>query len=183
MKSYGWVETGPWKWKHEVDNMTINAITRIQDVQLLAHKLRSSWRIFQWKQFLGTTRHEISDFSDTPLKDICSIDHDRTRKWLFSSAEARAIALGSVASPAWFDEPCFHCHAHLGDWKHIVCYCSERPLLHPCPHSAFTTRFGWVLLNDGNLNHIHSWMESVVRKIWDLRYTTKVTDLTASGST
>ena len=74
------------------------------------------------------------DFIDTPLKDICKVDLDRTRSWLLSSAEARTIALGSVVSPAWYDRcssntSCFHCHAHVGDWKHIVWYCNQRPLL------------------------------------------------------
>ena len=186
MKNYGWVEIGPWKWKHDLGDMTINAVTQIRDLPQLAHKLRNSWRIFQWEQFLNSNRHETADFIDTPLKDICKIDLNRTRSWLFSSAEARTIALGSVVSPAWYDggssnSNCFFCHAHLGDWKHICWFCSERPSLHACPDSAFTTRFGWVLLNDGNLNHIHSWMESVVRKMWDLRYP-KDTDLSASSA-
>lgn len=123
MKNYGWVETGPWKWKHDLGDMAINAVTQIRDIPQLTHKGCSS------------------------------------------------------------NSNCFFCHAHLGDWKHICWFCSERPSLHACPDSAFTTRFGWVLLNDGNLNHIHSWMESVVRKMWDLRYATQDTDLAASGAT
>ena len=125
MKDYAWVETGPWKWKHELGDMAINAVTQIRDIPQLAHKLRTSSRTFQWEQILNLNRHETADFIDTTLKDICKIDLSRTRSWLFSSAEARTIALGSVVSPAWYDgcssnSTCFHCHAHLGDWKHIV---------------------------------------------------------------
>ena len=70
MKDYAWVETGPWKWKHELGDMAINAVTQIRDIPQLAHKLRTSSRTFQWEQIPNLNRHETADFIDTPLKRI-----------------------------------------------------------------------------------------------------------------
>ena len=75
------------------------------DLAKLALALRQGWRASLWERYLDRDHHECRDFrrprTRLQWKELLDIDFDSVRKWAFTSAAARCIALGSYVRPAW----------------------------------------------------------------------------------
>ena len=111
MPKLGFVETAdPWAWTHYcVDPLTI-ANPAVRDTKdKLYHHLRQAWRAEQFHQFLQSGRHEAQEFRQHPdlWQNFAKLMHENNRAWAFSGPEARAVALGSLVTPAWL---------HWGSW-------------------------------------------------------------------
>ena len=124
---------------------------------LLAHALRLGWRWYHWNAFKRSGRHDsdvelcFGDFSCLDFEGLCSL--------MVSNPGVRAVAVGSVLSPACFQhdghrvfsDRCIWGCGQLGTWDHIAWHCPDRPCCLPMPRYPVQARFGWVI-SGGDFN-------------------------------
>ena len=139
---------------------------------IAAHRLRNAWRLYQWKSFLKTQRHEVSELAHIADNVILTIDWKKLRNLIKTSPNMRSVSVGALLSPAAvarnprspFDDRCIwgEC-SELGSHEHICWSCPHRPSkLRPV--DALDARYGWR--KEASLR----WLGKVQERIWETRY-------------
>ena len=124
------------------------------NISLQKHNLRNGWKIFCWKKFLASGRHEAVDLQNVPVNRVLACDWKGIRL-VMHKASARSVVLGATVSPAWFHDrdvdgssACLWCSS-LGIWDHLCWCCHGSPLERPVyPRDALLRRFGWLRERD-----------------------------------
>ena len=67
---------------------------------IAAHQLRNAWRLYQWKSFLKTQRHEVPELAHIADNVILTIDWKKLRNLIKTSPSMRSVSVGALLSPA-----------------------------------------------------------------------------------
>jgi hypothetical protein len=91
----------PWSWS----SGPVQTVVNLDDALGLAvHRLRECFRLFMWKGFLGSKRHEVAEVSgEVSQRLVLSADWNSIRDLSFACPAARGVACGAVLSPACMD--------------------------------------------------------------------------------
>ena len=155
MKTCDFGEDSPWSWR--MSGVRVSLCGNI-NIDLQKHNLRNGWKIFCWKKFLASGRHEAVDLQNVPVSRVLA-----------------SVVLGATVSPAWLHDrdvdgnsACLRCSS-LGTWDHLCWCCPASPLERPvCPRDALLRRFGW--LHERDPTEILNYLAQVQQMIWDHRY-------------
>eukprot|EP00438_Fugacium_kawagutii_P009490 Skav200300 [mRNA] locus=scaffold4329:63051:67384:+ [translate_table: standard] len=185
LQEFEWEEIAPWQWKHGDQPMSLQAGT---DCSLPAHQVRHAWRHVLLKQWSRGPRHEAALFQrrTSPLQmrtELQDIDLEATRRALeVTSANGRAIMLGSVVSPAMLSKmmpgkspACPWCACPMATFEHLAWQCRGFPGMATRPEKPsnfLSWRFAWPTLTMSRSHHkrLLSWLAAIQEQLLLLRY-------------
>ena len=161
----------PWSWS----SGPVQTVVNLGDALGLAvHRLRECFRLFMWKGFLGSKRHEVAEVSgEVSQRLVLSADWNSIRDLSFACPAARGVACGALLSPACMDRggapfssSCIWpgCSVSCASFSHIAWNCPHRSNLLIQPQNALDARFGW-----GSIQSL-KWLAEVQKQIWVTRH-------------
>ena len=161
----------PWSWS----SGPVQTVVNLDDfLGLSVHRLPECFRLFMWKGFLGSKRHEVAEVSgEVSQRLVLSADWNGIRDLSFACPAARGVACGAMLSPACMDRggapfssSCIWpgCSVSCASFSHIAWNCPHRSNLLIQPQNALDARFGWGLIQS------LKWLAEVQKQIWVTRH-------------
>eukprot|EP00438_Fugacium_kawagutii_P026557 Skav203815 [mRNA] locus=scaffold1236:454163:457375:- [translate_table: standard] len=141
MDQYGWTLTDGSYSHPKVGIFSCRDVLDSKQWKTISHKIRSSIRLFHWKKFAGSKRHEIQH-QQLPHVGLERIE--RAKKYGERSQSHFCATIGAIMSP-WVrslqgtDQYCKRCGALNPHWDHgWTCHLNMQP-----PEDVLTRRFLW----------------------------------------
>ena len=184
LKSYGWEEAGPWKWRHkgitaEIDLPDAIAHWRPCNKGKLMHLVRESFRWTEWEKFRKEQRNAAKAVKDVAYS---SVRTKRTREWADTNVKI-VVATGGIMSPMAmvqtigtpFPTNCPWCSGSTAHHNHVFWECTSRPSKLKKPVCPLQARLGWPTKANTQREVQHdkdilAWMEECAIAIWTRRY-------------
>ena len=94
---HGWTEPGAWSWRHALSGRTLD-LNRQGEARAA---IRDAWRAWCLCQHMASDRRD-ADLDCFARGYFGRINWDRTRKFVASGPEARAVRTGANFSPTWW---------------------------------------------------------------------------------
>eukprot|EP00438_Fugacium_kawagutii_P000370 Skav230987 [mRNA] locus=scaffold629:165975:167171:- [translate_table: standard] len=162
-----------WTWEGDNDHCTIS-LENMDQLAMMAHRVRTIWRWNQWKRFLRSSRHEVPEFASSTEAQFFSINWEHVRTWCAMDPGMRSVACGAMLSPAalkaghrdqFYHGCCWDgCEVtHVG-FHHIAWECPHRANQTIQPRNPIDARFGWFDIDSLR------WLGQIQTRLWSTPY-------------
>eukprot|EP00438_Fugacium_kawagutii_P024662 Skav213941 [mRNA] locus=scaffold2679:338399:339295:- [translate_table: standard] len=186
LKDDGWLEEGPWSWKHRISDLRLSVPAERNDAALSLgkHNIRQAWKSNALAKWAGGNRHEARQW-EAEAEVIHSACQQLDWEWLRASLQVGdAAGRGRLVSPAWLANApsATHsgardfCDETLATWEHLCWNCEGIPggtHARPArPAHYLSARMRWALKSQSEpeRRRVLQWLAMVQEALWACRH-------------